>query len=325
MGFLLGLFLWLGGLSAQETQRPEQIYFSALDRAEKPVLGLTAKDFSLRVNGWPVALEHFQAGKGAMDRSVPLVAWILLDANPNINSGMIASQAAAAAGFFGLLHPDSAVGVQLVSDRMETLAPLAHDPDALRQAFTDYSRKRTELKVRMPEEPVWLGPGGILKAIELCMQDMGLFVATQESLQHRSVQRAILIVSDGNVNPSYYKRGLFEEAALKQVFLYPIFVPRVIYGPWLDQYFSLGKNSAGLASTFGALNPGSNTLRPSRDNKDPNALTFNLLNIVRDLNGKYSFAAPQVPEGGRLKLDLRCLQKDVQIRLSRKTIESLSH
>lgn len=322
----LYLFVLLGAGIAQDKPQdsqqavPERICFSALDRSEKPVLGLTAKDFTLRVNSWPAELQDFRLGRPSTDRSVPLVAWILLDWNPNINAVMISDQAAAAARVFELLHPDSAVGVKLVSDRSATLAPLAHDSEALRKAFMDFRKNRTELSTQTGNDGVIVGPGGILRVMELAMEEMDTFVFSQPSLQGKEIQRALLLLSDANINPSYPKRPLFENAARMGVYFYPIFMPRSDYGYWVQQYFKLGKESGGLGFTFGAMSPGSNIFRMPRENRDPNALTFNFLNIVRDLNGKYSFAAPSVPPHGKIKLELRCLKSNVSIRLPRKSL-----
>src|SRR5205809_4788256 len=127
--FLLVLLCGLSGAaqySAPGANDPhrQRIYFSALAREEKPRLGLAPNDFRFRVNGRNATMEGFRAGQPHTDRSRPLAAWILLDFSPHVDSRLISDQADAAARLFDLLHPDSAVGVQIISDRAEILAPL---------------------------------------------------------------------------------------------------------------------------------------------------------------------------------------------------------
>ena len=47
----------------------------------------------------------------------------MIDFNPNLQTSVIQQQAQAASEIFTHFHPDSVVGVKLVSDRSETLAP----------------------------------------------------------------------------------------------------------------------------------------------------------------------------------------------------------
>src|SRR5438876_7092561 len=132
----LAAALCFAGASLGQEKARERIFFSALDRNSRPILGLGAEEFVFKVDGRPAPLEDFRAGRPLEDRSTPLVAWILLSAYRAISSRSIADQAAAAARIFDLLHPDSALGVQVISDRVETLLPLGHDPEGVRRAFT---------------------------------------------------------------------------------------------------------------------------------------------------------------------------------------------
>ena len=74
---------------------------------------------------------------------------------------MIANQAEAAAGALDQIHAASAVGVKLVSDRMQVLAPLGSEAEGLRQAFEGFRTRRTELDIRRDEGALLLGLGGI--------------------------------------------------------------------------------------------------------------------------------------------------------------------
>ena len=72
---------------------------------------------------------------------------------------MIEAQSGAADAIFDLFHPASAIGVQLASDRLEILAPLAHSSAALRDAFRRFGRQRTELSIGGRRAWRWAGEG----------------------------------------------------------------------------------------------------------------------------------------------------------------------
>ena len=307
------------GNQAAPAQPAQRIYFSALNNQEKPVLGLSAADFELRVDGTPRALSDFHAGLPHTDRSIPLVAWILIDFNPNINAHLIQRQADAAADLFKLFHPDSRAGVQVVSDRAEILAPLAHNPAALRTAFRQFSERRMILRAGTQEDSTYVGTGGLARAVEMAVDEIQGFIRAEPSLSGREVHKAVVILSDGNINPSYKTRPLYENAGHDEVFLYPVFMPRQRIGPWINDYFEMARKSGGVGSFLGAIRPGSDPFTWSGENTSPNALTFNFIHMARDLNGKYTFALP-VASGREEKISLKCKVKGVQIRLPRKTV-----
>src|SRR5262249_43244983 len=138
----------LAGCAAADEPARERIHFSALDRNEKPRPGLDASDFVLRVDGRQTPLESFQAGRPHTGRTAPLLLWILLDSTVQTSSRLVADQADAAGRIFDLLGPDSAVGVSVVSDRVETPVPLGRDAEAVRRAFRDFGRTRSEVSAR---------------------------------------------------------------------------------------------------------------------------------------------------------------------------------
>ncbi len=300
-------------------QRTERIYFSALDKSERPVTRLAVADFELRVDGKASPLVDFHQGSQAGNRSIPLVAWIMIDFNPNLHTGVIQQQAQAASEIFTRFHPDSVVGVKLVSDRSETLAPLQHDPSSLRSAFLQFGRRRTELRAGGDGASVVVGPGGMLKAIELAIGEIESYARSAPRLRDRELYRAIMILSDGNINPSYKTGPLCALAAREGVFLYPVFVPRSVYGSWVQDYFDLARRTGGVASVLGALNPGSEVLPLTPGNTQPNALSFNMLHMARDLAAKYSFVLP-LPRTGESRIEVKCRVKDVRIRLPRRTL-----
>ena len=305
-------------------ERRERIFFSALDRTNKPVLGLHAEDFTLKVEGRVAPLEDFRAARPADDKSTPLAAWILLSAYRPISSRLIADQASAAAGAFTLLHPQSALGVQVISDRVETLAPLGNDPAALRRAFTDYGSRRIELRAGPSKDIVEIGQGGILAAIEHAMDSMDRYVAERRAQSGTEVNRAVIVIALPLV-PSYYhfypgREALLDHAARDGVFFYPIFVPRGFLASWMEPYLELAKKTAGLVSVFGSLRPALDWRSSRQENDGPNALAANFLQIARDLNGKYSFAAPRLSAGTSARLDLRCRRKGVEVRLPRRRL-----
>jgi len=306
----------------QEAQnRRERVYFSALDKEEKPVLGLSAADFELRIDGRRVAMEGFEGGRPPGDRSLPLVVWILLDANPNIQESVIRRQAEAAAGLFSMLHPDSAAGVKLVSDRVETLAPLAHDPAALRAAFTAFGDRRALLQVG-GEGTVVVGPGGLAGALQPAMEEIAGYVDGNPGLHGREVRRALMIISDGNLNPGFSLKRFYSLAARDGLFLYPVLFPRFPYGLWAKDYLDVAGKTAGVGAVFGALQPGSEILPLPRSETGANALTANFIHMIRDLNGKYSFTVASPPAGRTIRIGLKCRVKGVRIRLPRKSVSS---
>ncbi len=317
----LTLALIVGADSATQgeggAQSPRvRIYFSALNKQEKPVLGLSASEFELRVNGRAASLEGFRPGLPPADRSIPLVLWILIDWNPNINADVIKHQADAAAKAFTLFHRDTVIGVKLVSDRSETLEALAHDPQGLRRAFAEFSTRRGELRAGAKNDTVEVGPAGLLGAADHAIDEMVSYSRSDPSLKDREVRRAIMILSDGNVNPNYKTKTLYEKAGREDVFFYPVLMPRAgPYGSWVQDYFDLAKKTGGVSSVIGALNPGSRILPLPRGDMHDNALTFNFLHLARDLNGKYSFEVETPQRAGEIRLELKAKAKNVRIRL----------
>jgi len=321
LAILLGAFAGISQAAVNRVRSAdspaERIYFSALGKAERPVLGLEAKDFDLRINDRPVPMEGFRAGLPHTDRSIPLVAWILLDFNPNIKNQPIKNQVDAVAGAFDMLNPASALGVKLVSDRSETLAPLAHDPKALRNAFLQYDQRRAELKVGIKTDSVQVGAGGIARALEYALDDIDEYVKSEPALHDREVARAAMIISNGNLNPSYNLKPLYAKAARENVSLYPVFLPTGTFGAWIEYYFNLAQRTDGVAAFFGAIAPGKEFYSPPRNNQAPNALTANFIHMIRDINGKYSFTIPPPPPAQQLRIRLICRVKGVKIRLAR--------
>jgi hypothetical protein len=305
-------------LSGQDlSQKTERIYFSALNKEEKPVLGLKAADFELRVNGNRTALEGFRAGLPPSDRSIPLAAWILISFGPSIQSKAIERQANAVASAFQKLHPDSVMGIKLVSDRSETMSPLAHDPKALRSAFMQYSERRAELRVGLKGESVPLGDGGMGRAVDLAIDELDAYISSQPSLRDRELRRAVMIISAGDMSPYFKLRPLYAKAARQNVQLYPVFVPIYMYGQWVVDFFDIAKKTAGVASVEGALQPGSKVLPLPRSNQDENALDANFIHLVRDVTGKYSFTIQRPPDDREIRLELKCKVKGIDVRLPR--------
>ncbi len=298
----------------------ERIYFSALDKDDRPFLGLAARDFKVRVNGKAAALEGFSPGRPQDDRSIPLAAWILIDWNPNINARVIKGQADAAAEIFRMFHPDSVVGVKLVSDRSETVAPLAHEAKALREAFLQFADRRLTLDAAASGESVVVGPAGIVGALESAVDELDRFVASHPSLRRREVHRTIMVLSDANINPRQNRKRLYQRASEKGVSLYPVFTPRDRYGAWVESFFELGRKTGGVAALLGALNPAVKWDSLPHGNADRNALTFNFIHMVRDLNARYSFVVHLAGDAKETRLDLKCLRRNVRIRLPRAKI-----
>jgi hypothetical protein len=308
-----------GNSHGQDTNVSERIYFSALNKEEKPVMGLKPADFELRIDGKPAPLVSFHPAASPGDRSIPYAVLILLSFGPTMKSKVIEQQANAAAGLFQMLNPASVVGIRMVSDRSEALAPLAHDPQALKNALLQYEQRRAELNVGLKKDEAIVGNAGMVRALEFAVDEIDDYIASQPSLRGREVRRAIMVISGAEVNPGYSLRTLYEKAARASVFLYPVYYPIGLYGPFVMDYFQLAKRTAGVASVFGALKPGSEVLPLPRSNLNPNALTTNFLHMIRDVNGKYSFT---VAAGGRgTRLELKCKIKGVQIRLPRTSLE----
>src|SRR5687768_5503661 len=74
-----GLAGFRGSRGSETPQGRSRIYFSALDGDERPRLGLSASEFTLRVDGKPLPMEDFEAGRPYSDRSEPIAVWILVD------------------------------------------------------------------------------------------------------------------------------------------------------------------------------------------------------------------------------------------------------
>jgi hypothetical protein len=307
----------------QGTSSPrERIYFSALNKEEKPVLDLKPTDFELRVNGKPALIEEFEAGLPVNDRSIPIAVLVLMGINPRTKSDVIKSQADAAAGLFQMVHPSSVMGVKLVSDRSETLAPLAHDPGAVRNAFIQYEQRRSELDAGLKKGIEVVGVAGMTRAAELAIDEIQSYVENQPALRSREIHKAVMLISEADINPKYSLKPLYAKASERNVFLYPVYYPIGLYAPIIEHFFELAKKTAGLAAFFGALKPGSQTWPVPRSDLKANALNVNFIHMVRDLNGKYSFTMPSPGAGQKLRIELKCKVKNVKIRLPRTEINN---
>jgi hypothetical protein len=312
------LFAVLRGAPLDADHPSTRIRFSALDRDERPRLGLGAEQFRLKLDGKPAVLEEFQAGRAYADRSVPLIAWILLDFNPRIGGRLIADQGDAAAGLLDLVHPDSVIGVKVVSDRVETLAPLGRDRADLKRAFAEFDRQRKEFNVQPRAGTVMVGKGGMLRAVELSLREIEAHVRAPGAVV-ADYRAGIMVISDGNLDPVYNRRTLLEDAARLGVAVYPVFVPHGPYGRWLQDYFDLGTRTGGVGSVFGALHARSTIDTLARGNVGPNALQANLLHMLRDLNGKYSFVLP-AQRSHKQKIEIECTVPGVRVRLARREL-----
>lgn len=314
-------------LVSSENQGPdrhaERVYFSALNKEEKPVPGLTAANFELRIDGKPAAMEGFRPGLPPDDRSIPLVAWVLMSYGKTIDGDAIQRQAGTIAAAFSRFHPASVMGIKLISEMSETLAPLAHDPKALRSAFLQYSERRAELRVGIKNGPVALGGGGMWRAVELALDEMNDYIASDPAFRDREVHRAAMIISAGDMQDQgrkYNPQVLYTKAARDSAFLYPIVVPTQMFDQWVTDYYDLAKKTAGLASIFGALKPGAQQPPFPRNNQASNALDVNFIHMARDLNGKYSFTVTPPPAGQEMHIEVKCKVKGVAIRLARTTL-----
>ena len=159
----------------------------------------------------------------------------------------------------------------------------------------------------------------MFRAIDIAITGLNNFRLSDPSLQGKEALSALIIIAGAGLSPWYDERNLTAKAARHAVFIYPILMPEATHGLW-RRYSELAQSAAGILSGFGALSPELNSFKSRTMNLDRDALTFNFIQIVRDLNGKYSFLAPPVPPGGKVELELKCREKDVHIQLPRKRL-----
>ena len=341
------------GPDQESTAQSERVFFSVLDENERPVLGLSADDFELRINGRRSALSHFRPGESSTAKSCPVVLWILVDNNPLVPSAVISNQAGAVVDIFERVHPDSAIGVKVFDDRLRTLAPLIREAAAVRNAFLQFREYRSERRVDDKRLKVGLSESGLMASLELAIEELQQYVASQSSLRERVVLRSILILSPADAGPrirynyfSYANRAVCKQAVDANVFLYPVCFevpsgrilqktpygkkdaqklgdytvayndPRLLY----DRYFELARKTGGVPSFFGAIAPGLHALLPPENISDVNLLTMNIIHMIRDLNGKYSFEVQKPGNGKKLQLDLKARMKNVKVILLRRTL-----
>ena len=296
-----------------EAEERERVYFSVRNRDRKPVLRLTSSDFTLRVDGKAAALDGFEAPRPGASRTFPLALAIVLDASPRIEAEVIERQADAAAAVFDLLHPDSLVGVQICSDRLETAAPLAHDAEALRRAFRDYRTRRTEVRASPERGTVVLGEHGLPGAVEEALDAIDRCVSARPDA--RSFRRAVMILTAGDRIPGRGLDGVVEHAARDSASVYPVLLgpPRAWFS-WRELE-RLAERSGGLISLLGSLAPGAGSTSARTENVSAGALRWNLLHLLRDLEGKYAFARPAARPGGPPRLELKSRRRDVRVAL----------
>jgi hypothetical protein len=242
---------------------------------------------------------------------------ILLSFGPTMKSKVIEQQAGAVTYALQMLNPASVLGIRLVSDRSEVLVPLGRDPAALRAALKQYEERRAELNVGLKKDDVVVGEAGMVRALELAVDELDVYVNSSPELRNREVRRAVMVISVAELNPSYSLKTLYAKSARKSVFLYPVYYPGGPVGPFVMDYFQLAKKTAGVAAVFGSLKPGSEVVAAPRPNLNPNALTANFMHMIRDINGKYSFAVPPAVAGHEAHLDLKCKVKGIQLRMPR--------
>jgi hypothetical protein len=312
--------------SGQDASVPERIYFSALNKEEKPVMGLKPADFELRIDGKPAPLLSFHPALSSDDRSTPFAVLIMLAFDPAMDPKVFQQQANAAAHLFQMLNPASVVGIKMVSDRSETLAPLSSDPSALKNAMLQYRQRHAELNVGLKKGDVIVGNAGMVGALEYAIDEIENHIVSQAALRKREVRRAIMIISGGDLNPRFSPKILYEKAARAGVFLYPVYYPIVRrtaggFNTFIVSYFQLAKETAGVASVFGAVETRFNMVLLPASNLNPNTLTTNFLHMIQDVNGKYSFTVLPTPPGRSVRLELKCKAKGVKLRVPRTVLK----
>ncbi len=351
MGAYTAIMLWgfiasrslLSGTTQEPIEQRERVCFSVLDKEDKPILGLAAEDFSLRIGGRRASLEKFQPGADATNKSIPLAVWILIQNHPAVGTTPLERQADAMAAVFEQLHPSSEIGVAVFDDRIRTLAPIGHDAVALREAFLRFGARRSELKV---DDIRMAPPGGLARALELTISQLERYLSSRPEPLKQEARRAVLIVLGGGAGANIVdsESSIRDRAIRSRIFLYPVCFPlpdtrTLMSSPrrsdgrieapapvqvdmrdsnmrWYERFREMAQATGGIVSIFGAMSPGVRSSDLSARDSGSNGLIANFRHMVRDLSGKYSFEVLRPAKNRELKLELTSRVKGTRIVLA---------
>lgn len=185
MSFLTALF-WAGPVMAGGGQQVQIIqfdlgafpvvkaYVSVLDKAGKPVCGLTGKDVELTENGKSVSIGDMQM-TGASGKREPLSLAIVLDKSGSMTGNKIALAKASVVRFISLMEKGDQASLFAFSDEVAELAPLTGDGDELVHGTRAVQ------------------PGGHTALYDAIEKGV-------ESVKGLSGRRAVIVLSDGIAN-----------------------------------------------------------------------------------------------------------------------------
>ncbi len=266
---------------AQTTIRAEvalvNVVFSAVDRRNRPVPGLTAGDFLLFEDRQPQKIDFFSDLQRSAE--VPLTIALLIDTSGSVKSKLEFGKRTASEFFRSVLrrNKDLALIIQFDSDVN------------LVQDFTDDPR-------RLSNALETLQAGNSTSFYD------AVFLAVEEKLKHEAGRKAIVVITDGEDTSSKLSQAQAVEAAQRHDVL--------IYG--IGVRGTLGANF-GVLKKFAEETGGSFFSPRARLSELAEAFRT----IGEELKGQYSLAyrsSNTRRDGSFRRIELRCKKSGVTVR-----------
>jgi len=253
------------------------VVFSAVDRDNRRVSGLTKDDFFIFEDRQPQTIEYFSdLSEG---RTVPLTIALLIDTSGSVKDKLEYEKRTAAEFFRSIVRPSKDLALIIQFDSEVNLV----------QDFTDDANRLIE------------GLESLRAGNSTALYD-AVYLAVQEKLRHETGRKVVVAITDGEDTSSKVDKKLAIEVAQKNDVL--------IYGIGVRGSFGA---DFGVLKNF-AKETGGSFFSP-RAKLDEIQAAFQAIN--EELKGQYSLAyisTNKNRDGSFRTIDLRCKRRGVRIR-----------
>ncbi len=184
------------------------VFFNVKDKRGALILGLTKTDFEIYEDGKPQTIKYFSA-----ESNQPLTLGLLLDTSPSVARVVDAEKDVGMAFLDNVLGPKDLAFVINFNVNVELLQDFTNARDRLRRAFQRAKMNTGGPPVIIPGgggNPVpTAGPRGGTKLFD------ALYLAAHEKLATEVGRKAMIVITDGQDDGSYYDMRQAIEAAQK--------------------------------------------------------------------------------------------------------------